>query len=79
MTRHLLLTCLLFVSGLVSRAETDRPNVVFIAIDDLNDWIGEKQHWGKWTGWEPSPNLHLVIVPSKKQSALVSNAASPCD
>ncbi len=42
MTRSLLLSALLFLGGLtkVASAETDRPNVLFIAVDDLNDWIG---------------------------------------
>ncbi len=27
--------------------------------------LGEKQHWGKWTGWERSARVPLLVVPSK--------------
>ena len=33
-----LLACLAILTGSVS-AQDDRPNVLFVAIDDLNDWI----------------------------------------
>ena len=33
-----LLVCLALTAAMASAA--DRPNVLFIAIDDLNDWIG---------------------------------------
>jgi len=32
--------CLMMLGQLTTRADIDRPNVLFIAIDDLNDWIG---------------------------------------
>ena len=32
--------CALFVSNLSIANAADRPNVLFIAIDDLNDWVG---------------------------------------
>jgi arylsulfatase A-like enzyme len=36
-----ILCCLILLCPLISvSAETTRPNVLFIAIDDLNDWIG---------------------------------------
>ncbi|MEZ6123905.1 MAG: sulfatase [Planctomycetaceae bacterium] len=36
-----LLPALLFVNGLIlSAAAEERPNILFIAIDDLNDWVG---------------------------------------
>src|SRR5262245_66305734 len=31
---------LLISIGAVPVAATDRPNILFIAIDDLNDWVG---------------------------------------
>ena len=31
---------LIFGSSLWSKAEGAKPNVLFIAIDDLNDWVG---------------------------------------
>ena len=39
-----LLICCLLVAGMVFTEEkvhaADRPNVLFIAVDDLNDWVG---------------------------------------
>src|SRR5688572_5621883 len=32
--------CLLLHAGLATAADPARPNVLFIAVDDLNDWIG---------------------------------------
>jgi arylsulfatase A-like enzyme len=40
--RILLLLCL-SVAGLIPAAESAKPNVLFIAVDDLNDWVGP---WG---------------------------------
>ena len=31
---------LLFISGMISGEESKKPNILFIAIDDLNDWVG---------------------------------------
>jgi arylsulfatase A-like enzyme len=27
--------------------------------------LGEKEHWGKWTGWERSTHTPLIIAPAK--------------
>ena len=31
--------------------------------------LGEKQHWGKWTGWERSTRVPFFVVPTKKRAA----------
>lgn len=28
--------------------------------------LGEKQHWGKWTGWQRSTRVPLIIAPSQR-------------
>ena len=38
--KPLILLAALLLSGMDSRAATERPNVLFLAADDLNDWIG---------------------------------------
>ena len=39
--RFLSFVALLIVPGLaLAEKQPDRPNVLFIAIDDLNDWVG---------------------------------------
>ena len=36
----LLFLCLLFYQNKILSQQSSRPNVLFIAVDDLNDWIG---------------------------------------
>lgn len=43
--KHLLLcVCVLLSSSLLHAAESKKPNVLFIAIDDLRDWVGYLHH-----------------------------------
>ena len=41
--------------------------------------LGEKQHWGKWTGWERSTRVPLIIVPPKEQADRFAAAGSHSD
>ncbi|QDV62402.1 sulfatase-like hydrolase/transferase [Crateriforma conspicua] len=41
--------------------------------------LGEKDHWGKWTGWERSTRVPLIIVPPKQSAAGFAAAGSTCD
>lgn len=38
-------------------------NTWIILFSDHGWQLGEKQHWGKWTGWRASTRLPLIIVP----------------
>jgi len=40
-------------------------NTIVILWSDHGWHLGEKEHWGKTTGWERSTRVPLVIVPSK--------------
>ena len=40
--------------------------------------LGEKQHWGKWTGWERATTVPLIIVPPKTWSKRFAVAGSRC-
>ena len=43
-------------------------NTLIVLFSDHGWHLGEKQHWGKWTGWERSTRVPLVIVPPRIQS-----------
>jgi len=50
-------------------------NTVVVLWSDHGWHLGEKQHWGKWTGWEQSTRVPLIIVPPRNQKAdFASNA-----
>ncbi|WP_158293168.1 sulfatase [Tamlana fucoidanivorans] len=41
----------------------------FIVLFSDHGWqLGEKQHWGKWTGWYRSQRVPLIIVPPKQMN-----------
>lgn len=40
--------------------------------------LGEKQHWGKWTGWERSTRVPLMVVPPLKQAQHFAAAGARC-
>lgn len=61
-----LIGCCLALASIQSAIGADKPNVLFIAIDDLNDWVGcMGGHWQSRT-----PNLDRVA----KQGVLFTNA-----
>ncbi len=41
--------------------------------------LGEKQHWGKWTGWERSTRVPLLVVPPANVAHSFAPAGSHCD
>ena len=41
---------------------SERPNVLLIAVDDLNDWVGYLGgRWSKFSLWERTTHVPLVI------------------
>lgn len=49
-------------------ASAARDSTVIVLWSDHGWHLGEKEHWGKWTGWERSTRVPLVIVPSANRS-----------
>jgi arylsulfatase A-like enzyme len=54
-------------------------NTVIVLWSDHGWHLGEKRHWGKWTGWERSTRVPLIIVPSAKSTDRFASAGSRCD
>lgn len=53
-------------------------NTIIVVWSDHGWHLGEKQHWGKWTGWERSTKVPLIIVPPAKQASQFAQAGSHC-
>ncbi|MCA9143694.1 MAG: sulfatase [Planctomycetaceae bacterium] len=43
-------------------------NTVVVLWSDHGWHLGEKEHWGKWTGWERSTRVPLIVVPPKNRA-----------
>ncbi|MDP6892658.1 MAG: sulfatase [Verrucomicrobiota bacterium] len=40
--------------------------------------LGEKEHWGKWTGWERSTKVPLIVVPPKQLASKFAPGGLRC-
>ena len=54
-------------------------NTLIVLWSDHGWHLGEKQHWGKWTGWERSTRVPLMIIPPKSQAGRFAPAGSRCE
>ena len=54
-------------------------NTIIVLWSDHGWHLGEKQHWGKWTGWERSTRVPLVIVPPKRLTNQFAPVGSRCN
>ncbi len=80
------LACVTFVDAQVGRLLAQLKtggqltNTWVILWSDHGWQLGEKEHWGKWTGWQRSTRVPLVVVPpaaSKDKYALGSECDNP--
>lgn len=78
------LACVTYVDAQVGRlvAELDRSsfaaNTIIILWSDHGWHLGEKQHWGKWTPWERSTRVPLIIVPPRLAATTFAQPGSRC-
>lgn len=79
------LACVTYVDYEIGRLLTALDNsslgdhTAIVLWSDHGWHLGEKQHWGKWTGWERSTRVPLIVVPPKKQAERFAAAGSRCD
>ena len=79
------LACVTYVDHEVGRLldALDNSNIAdntLIVLWSDHGWqLGEKDHWGKWTGWERSTKVPLIIVPPKEQAEKFAQTGSVCD
>ena len=53
-------------------------NTWIIMWSDHGWHLGEKEHWGKWTGWERSTRVPLIVVPPRAQAGKFAGGGSRC-
>jgi len=65
------LACVTFVDAQVGRLvatldTSPHAKNTWVVIWSDHGWhLGEKQHWGKWTGWQRSTRVPLMILPPR--------------
>lgn len=69
------LACVYFVDAQIGRlldvieASPHADNTAYIIWGDHGWHLGEKQHWGKSTGWERATKVPLLVVPARRDAA----------
>jgi len=78
------LACVTYVDRMIGRltesldASPLADNTWIVLWSDHGWQLGDKQHWGKWTGWRQSTRMPLIIVPPRgQQSARGQVCAEP--
>jgi len=65
------LACITFIDAQIGRVLDEleqsphRDNTAIVLWSDHGWHLGEKEHWGKFAGWEESTRVPFIIVPAK--------------
>lgn len=79
------LACITYVDFEIGRLldalyQSDLSNNTVIVLWSDHGWhLGEKEHWGKWTGWERSSRVPLIIIPPTSKQESFAAAGSICE
>ena len=69
------LACISFVDAQIGRlleaveAGPGAGNTIIVLWGDHGWHLGEKEHWGKWTGWQRSTHTPLIVVPAENAAS----------
>ena len=70
------LACVTYVDSEIGRLldaldKSEHSDNTLIVLWSDHGWhLGEKEHWGKWTGWERSTRVPLIFVPQKDDTTV---------
>jgi arylsulfatase A-like enzyme len=76
------LACIAFVDAQVGElldaldAGPNAGSTMVVLWGDHGWHLGEKQHWGKWTGWQRATHVPLIVAPPKGASGDYKNGAT---
>ena len=79
------LACVTYVDQEIGRLlealeQSEHAKDTLIVLWSDHGWqLGEKDHWGKWTGWERSTKVPLVVVPPKNRAKDFAKPGSVCN
>jgi arylsulfatase A-like enzyme len=79
------LACTTFVDAQIGRlidavdASPMRDSTIIVLWSDHGWHLGEKQHWGKWTPWERSTRVPLLVVPPNQNRNQFAKAGKRCE
>jgi arylsulfatase A-like enzyme len=79
------LACVSFVDAQIGSmldsldAGPNADNTLIVLWSDHGWHLGEKQHWGKWTGWQRSTRVPLIVVPPRKTAPVAYQPGTTCN
>ncbi|MEY4938317.1 MAG: Choline-sulfatase [Verrucomicrobiota bacterium] len=78
------LACISFMDAQIGKlldavaAGPDAGNTVIVLWGDHGWHLGEKEHWGKWTGWQRSTKTPLIVVPAENTASAAFQRGVTC-
>jgi arylsulfatase A-like enzyme len=79
------MACTSFIDAQVGRlldaidSGPNADNTIVILWSDHGWHLGEKQHWGKWTGWQRSTQVPLIVAPARNDGSFSASLGTHCD